>query len=360
MTINARTITARLIVVTAAIALLAGCIATAPFAPVPAPAQPVQVQVPAQPVQPVQQPEPLNQAMLTTLFDLAGIREELKQLRNSIEEIQFETENAKRRQQDLFENLERRMVSIERNQQVLNPQLAGALSDDSVNQIGRQNNQQGARESVTRESVTRESISEEGISGARINGASANGDRVSQVVVVSGNDTASSTPANSSADQIAIAPQNTLPANGSSTLGAAEPPTIALPQQQADELAYEQAFELLKQSRYEDAIIQFQQMADTWPYSPLADDAYYWMSEARYVNREFEQALNGFKTVVSKYPDSQRVAEALLKVGYIQYDIGAYAKAADTFRDILARFPGHRVTVPAQTRLRRIEQTIEQ
>ncbi len=322
------TITARLIVVTATITLLAGCI-TAPLAPVPASAQSVQVRTPAQSVQSVQQPERLNQAMLTTLFDLAGIREELKQLRNSVEEIQFETENAKRRQQDLFQNLERRMIRTERNQQVLNPQLAGALSDDSVNQINPQNNQQGA---------------EEGISGASINGDVAN-----QVVVVDGsNDSALSTTTNA-AIQIAIAPENTL-------AEAEEPLTAGLQEQQQ---AYEQAFELLKQSRYEDAIIQFQRMADTWPHSQLAADAYYWMSEARYVNREFERALSGFKTVVSKYPDSQRIPEALLKVGYIQYDIGAYEKAADTFRDILVRFPGHQVALSAQTRLRRIEQTIQ-
>ncbi len=328
------TITARLTVVTATITLLAGCIPTGPFAPVPAPAQPVQVQTPDQPVQPVQQPEPLNQAMLTTLFDLAGIREELKQLRNSVEEIQFETENAKRRQQDLFQNLERRMVSIERNQQVLNPQLAGALSDDSVNQISPQNNQQGARERI---------------GGEGISGAGTNGDVASQVVVVDGsNDNASSATTNA-ANQIAIASENTL--------AEAESLTVELQEQQHQ--AYEQAFELLKQSRYEDAIIQFQQMADTWPHSQLADDAYYWMSEARYVSREFEHALNGFKTVVSKYPDSQRVPEALLKIGYIQYDIGAYEKAADTFRDILVRFPGHQVAISAQTRLRRIEQTIQ-
>ena len=116
---------------------------------------------------------------------------------------------------------------------------------------------------------------------------------------------------------------------------------------------------MLKQSRYQDAVEQFQAMVNTWPDSPLADDALYWMAEANYVNREFEAALNGFRAVVERYPDSARLPEAMLKVGYIQYDIGAYDQAATTFRDILARFPGHQVTVSAETRLRRIEQTIQ-
>ena len=36
-----------------------------------------------------------------------------------------------------------------------------------------------------------------------------------------------------------------------------------------------------------------------------------------------------------------------------------YEQAAQTFQDILARFPGHQVTVAAETRLRRIQQTIQ-
>ena len=123
--------------------------------------------------------------------------------------------------------------------------------------------------------------------------------------------------------------------------------------------AYDTAFESLKQSRYQDAISQFQGLVNTWPESELADDALYWMSEANYVNREFEAALNGFRDLVQRYPDSSRVPEAMLKVGYIQYDIGAYDQAAKTFEDILVRFPGHQVTVSAETRLRRIKQTIQ-
>jgi tol-pal system protein YbgF len=264
-------------------------------------------------VQEVQQPEPpQNQEVLKALSDLAEIKEELKQLRNAVEEIQFETENAKRRQQDLFQDLDRRMASVERNESLLNPQ--------------------------TEEPVDGQIAVVDGDSGEQQSGGQTSGS-ANQVVVSSSDNTASSA-TSSATGQIASATST-----GSVTLQEQE--------------AYDQGFELLKQSRYEDAINQFQLMADTWPDSQLADDSYYWMSEARYVNREFEHALSGFRTVVSRYPDSQRVPEALLKVGYIQYDIGAYEEAAETFRDILARFPGHQVTVAAQTRLRRIENTIQ-
>ena len=61
---------------------------------------------------PQQEPEPLvvvqpeppqNQEILKALAQLDDIKQELKRIRNSVEELQFDTENAKRRQQDLFQ-----------------------------------------------------------------------------------------------------------------------------------------------------------------------------------------------------------------------------------------------------------------
>jgi tol-pal system protein YbgF len=275
----------------------------------------------------VQPAAPQNQEILRALNQLNDIKQELKGLRNIVEELQFETENSKRRQQDLFQDLDRRLVDIERNQSVLAPQVAeGTLVDPNTGAI------------IAGAAGTAGA----GTTGTGVEPAAGS---ATQVVVVA--------PENSSG---ASATQGTTSSTGSdAAITPATGGSVSLEEQNA----YEQSFELLKQSRYEDAILGFQQLVDTWPNSQLADDAYYWMSEARYVNREFEYALSGFRTVVTRYPDSQRVPEALLKVGYIQYDIGAYEDAAETFRDILARFPGHQVTVSAQTKLRRIEQTIQ-
>ena len=280
-------------------------------------------QAPVEVVQP-QQPPP-NQEVLKALDQLDEIEQELKLLRNTVEELQFETENSKRRQQDLFQDLDRRLVDLERNQRVLSPSAEGAPEIDP---------ETGEPVVVAGVSETQQATGSTGDSGS-----------ANQVVVVANGESAAETDTTGASSGATTPPVVAPVTNGTVTLD--------------EQNAYEQAFEMLKQSRYEDAILGFQTLVDTWPNSQLADDAYYWMSEARYVNREFEDALIGFRTVVSRYPDSQRVPEALLKIGYIQYDIGAYEDAAETFRDILARFPGHQVTVSAQTRLRRIEQTIQ-
>ena len=281
--------------------LAAGC------APVPPPPQePVQVD-PAEETQ--------NEQVLETLSVLTEIKQELKQLRNSVEELEFETGYSKRRQRDLFQDIDRRLTSLERNAPTPGSETQGPLLNNE--------NGQGVADNALSQDTSADT-----------------GDSDSQEAGENG--------------EVPVAAEPDDPV--SSIPEVPESDSVTLEEQQA----YEAAFDLLKQSLYEDAIDRFQQLAETWPNSQLADDAYYWMSEAMYVIREFEHALKGFRALVVRYPDSQRVPEALLKIGYIQYDIGAYDDAAETFRDVLSRFPGHQVTVSAQTRLRRIEQTIQE
>ena len=260
-----------------------------------------------------------NGGALNALAQLTELKEELKKLRNSVEELEFDTENTRRRQQNENQDLDRRLLSLERAIRLLLPPQVGGVFDGGLGAIP-------------------------GLIPGLIPGTPGTLDDDAETaggadVAVAG--TRSET--------------DTTPAIIPSGDGAEPTGSVSVPEQQA----YEAAFNLLKQSKYQDAIDGFQKFVDASPQSQLTDDAYYWMSEARYVNREFETALAGFRTVTTRYPDSPKVPEALLRTGYIQYDIGAYAEAAEIFRDLLERFPGHQVAVAAQTRLRRIEQTIQ-
>lgn len=279
---------------------------------------------------------------LRALEQLTELKEELKRLLNAVEEIQFDRdreaanrETTRWQRENLFQDMDRRILKLERDTRLLltqpppaqqppapgtalAPVIAPAL-DPVVPGIG--------------DSAIALDISGGGPADTAAAGGAENG-AVATVAAVGAAGAAG-----------AAAPD---------ALGAAAD-AISVPEQQA----YDQAFGLLKQSRYEDAIDAFQRLADTWPDGQLADDAVYWKSEAQYVNREYAAALDGFTTVVTRYPDSARLPEALLKTGTIQYDIGAYQEAAAIFRDILERFPDHQVAVSAHTRLRRIEQTIQ-
>ena len=264
-----------------------------------------------------------NGGALNALAQLTELKEELKKLRNSVEELEFDTENTRRRQQNENQDLDRRLLGLERAIRLLLPSQVGGGFDGGL----------GAIPGLIPGLIP-------GTPGPLDDDAETAGD-ADVAVVGGGAGTRSET--------------DTTPAIIPSGDGAEPTGSVSVPEQQA----YEAAFNLLKQSKYQDAIDGFQKLIDAWPQSQLTDDAYYWMSEARYVNREFETALAGFRTVTTRYPDSPKVPEALLRTGYIQHDIGAYAEAAEIFRDLLERFPGHQVAVAAQTRLRRIEQIIQ-
>ena len=288
-------------------------------------------------------PPPSQQSieMVRALSQLSALKEDLKQMRNSVEQMQFQQENASRRQEDLFQDIDRRLLSLEDQVQAVSRQPAttpnpsgNVLVDPDTGQLLAEG-QTGIGPSV---------VNQVGQTDIPANSGSEASNQVDTVTVVEATTSRSVT-----GSQVDQSVQQSANAAGQGST------SVSLTEQQA----YESAFDLLKQSRYEDAIKQFDALVNTWPNSELADDALYWKSEANYVNREFEAALKGFRSIVERYPDSSRLPEAMLKVGYIQYDIGAYDQAAQTFQDILSRFPGHQVTVSADTRLRRIQQTIQ-
>ncbi len=285
-------------------------------------------QVQQQSVQPVPQP---NFEMIRALYELTALKEELKVLRNRVEEMHFKQEIASRRQQDFILDMDRRLTDLEQNQQdflarlealasITLPPSEEALTEGEAIEDGTTDVVTGAEGAVAEQTLPGEASEDD-------DGQAGGTDSVDTVAVSSARPEPDATPVGS----------------------------VSLNEQDA----YDTAFEALKQSRYQDAIEQFQALVNTWPESQLADDSLYWMSEAYYVTREFEAALNGFRTLVQRHPGSSRVPEAMLKVGYIQYDIGAYDEAANTFENILERFPGHQVTVSASIRLRRIKQTIQ-
>lgn len=132
----------------------------------------------------------------------------------------------------------------------------------------------------------------------------------------------------------------------------AEPPVqteqVATAQEQQD---YDQAFELLKQSRYEEAIAAFKEFLTRYPRSALADSAQYWIGESRYVNRAFEAALYEYNLLIRRYPGSRRLPDAMLKVGYIHYENQQWDEARRALNAVVVRYPGSRVAVSAKMRL---------
>lgn len=155
----------------------------------------------------------------------------------------------------------------------------------------------------------------------------------------------------------------TATAPGAAAPAAPAPPTqtaTAAPSIAGDpDQAYGAAFNSLKAGKYQDAVAQFNNFLVTYPDSPRADSAQYWLGEAYYVNRQFDQAINEYQKLVAAYPGSQKVSQAMLKIGFCQQEMGQTEQARATLQEVLQRYPGTTSARMAEDRLQRmrLEQT---
>lgn len=122
----------------------------------------------------------------------------------------------------------------------------------------------------------------------------------------------------------------------------------------AEQAAYMQAFDSLKNGNYSAAISQFRTYLSMYPNGSLADNAQYWLGEAYYVTRDYDQAAAAFRIVGERWPDSRKAPDALLKLGFTQFEQKHYADARATLNDVVRRFPDSEAAKLATERLRRI------
>lgn len=117
---------------------------------------------------------------------------------------------------------------------------------------------------------------------------------------------------------------------------------------------YQDAFKLLKQSRYDQAIRAFQEFLSAYPDSDYADNAQYWLAEAYYVTRNFEPALKEYRKLVQKYPNSQKYTHGLLKIGFTLQELGRLDEARKQLQELMEKYPGTTAARLAEERLQRI------
>ena len=123
----------------------------------------------------------------------------------------------------------------------------------------------------------------------------------------------------------------------------------------SEQSAYEEAFNLLKAGRYEQATEAFDKFLEKYPNGKYADNAQYWLGEAFYVTRQFERALQEFNKLLSQHSDSPKATHAELKVGYIHDELGQVDEARRALKDVVTRYPNTTVARLAEERLRKMD-----
>ncbi|GHA11956.1 hypothetical protein GCM10008090_22220 [Arenicella chitinivorans] len=114
---------------------------------------------------------------------------------------------------------------------------------------------------------------------------------------------------------------------------------------------YSQGFDLMKQSKFDEAVTVFEKQLEVYPKGDSADDAHYWIAEAMYVSRNLDVAKQHLHTLIQDYPQSRRVPDAMLKKAYIEQQLGNKIEARILFQEIVNFFPKSDAAIAAKNRL---------
>jgi tol-pal system protein YbgF len=125
-------------------------------------------------------------------------------------------------------------------------------------------------------------------------------------------------------------------------------PTAAAGTEQAD---FDAALRRFGEGRYPQAINDFRGFLQTYPASPLASEAQYWLGESYYVVQDYDAARESFINLGLRYPNSERLPEALLKLGYVYEMQGDMGRAREVLQKLLQVYPETQAAGLAKQRL---------
>lgn len=269
-----------------------------------------------------------SQGLLDMLQQIENLQAELSSLQGDIEMQNHSLEQMKKRQRDLYTDIDQRLQRLESSgvSSMENSELTFVDTDadvpplQTIEPVG----EQIAPTSVTQQAEDTLVVEVVDNSASQVDTA-----------VSSEATTDTGSPENTQADIIQPDP-------------AVELDPVQIRAQ------YQQAFKLLKQSQYEQAIKSFREFLVVNPQSEYSDNAQYWLGEAYYVTRQFEVALEEYNKLLSNYPDSKKLTHSLLKIGFCYFEMGAVDEAKLRLENLRQTYPGTTAARLADERLKKI------
>jgi tol-pal system protein YbgF len=123
----------------------------------------------------------------------------------------------------------------------------------------------------------------------------------------------------------------------------------------SDKAAYESAKKRFDDGDLEAARIAFENFINTFPESPYAGNARFWIADSYYVEKWYEKAILEYQKVLEQYPDSNKTAAARLKQGYAFAELGENANARLILNELITRYPDSREAGFAKEKLKQLQ-----
>ena len=119
----------------------------------------------------------------------------------------------------------------------------------------------------------------------------------------------------------------------------------------AETRAYQAALDQFKLGNYALAVSAMQGFMVTYPNSPLAPNAQYWIGMAHSGQRDYKSAIAAQRKLLAAWPDNPKAPDAMLSIASAQETMGARGEAQKTLQELIARYPGSSASVSARQRL---------
>jgi len=145
-----------------------------------------------------------------------------------------------------------------------------------------------------------------------------------------------------SRERAAAAPEK--PAAAAAPAAEAEPSP-------AEAKAYQAALDQFKLGNYSLAVAAMQGFLVTYPTSPLAPNAQYWIGMALSGQRDYKSAIAAQRKLLSSWPDSPKAPDAMLSIASAQETMGDRASARKTLEELIAKYPASSSATSAKQRL---------
>jgi tol-pal system protein YbgF len=228
-----------------------------------------------------------NRSIIDLFNQVETLRTEMARLRGQLELLQNEIENSQKRQRDLYVDLDSRMRKLETAQEA-------------------------SRQAAAQPIATQPSA-------------------IVQAPVVP--DPARTAPPAIAGQQ--QAPLQVVP--------------VADPAQ--EQRAYDQGLDHFRAGRYNEAVTAFQIFIRSYPRSPLASSAQYWIGNSLYAARDFRGSIAAQRQLLSQYPESNKASDALLNIATSQAELGDIQGARSTLQEVNAKYPSSEAAAKARQRL---------
>lgn len=133
---------------------------------------------------------------------------------------------------------------------------------------------------------------------------------------------------------------------------------------ESEQEAYDVAYSLVENKKFNDAIVKFQDFLWQYPDGKLAPNAHYWLGEIYLAKWQqdktnsslLEKAVNAFNIVVSKYDSHHKAVDSMLKLGFIEVERESYAAAKGYFKDLIAKYPKSSRVKIAEGKLQKLKE----